>query len=406
MSVFCVLRGRLQLACLHILFRRSFHSFPKRAPPAAGDGDPAGTYCLHGGGTPVLPPPSAGSLFADQHRSRCCAGSGYAPDLVSAGSAPAAAAYSRAAKWQHRCGGVSHAGVANAVVLGVVLQQLFRCDIHCHHLLSGRTHHFRSGAAVSGTANSGRCHRQSIDSVPRRAANRHYDRHCDSGVVADLVRAEPAAVRQIPHAVWGGVHLGAHGNPHPPAVSSAGQRHYFPRPAAESADEDIRHGIPPHSLPRLRQPAGYAAGADSAGSEKKLTGTAGKAARGAGHGAPETSCTLQYPVFLVLCVAAGDRALCDSAGTVYPAVAAAESGGDHSVLFRDADYSAGVAAVYPHCGDVHRIGHHGRPAFADAFLQLVHVPHHYGEPRPHCPHGPDADTRTEDVRRLSSVYHL
>ena len=234
-----------------------------------GTGDPAGTHCLHGGGTPVLPPPSAGSLFADQHRSRCCAGSGYAPDLVSAGSAPAAAAHSRAAKWQHRCGGVSHAGVANAVVLGVVLQQLFRCDIHCHHLLSGRTHHFRSGAAVSGTANSGRCHRQSVDSVPRRAANRHYDRHCDSGVVADLVRAEPAAVRQIPHAVWGGVHLGAHGDPHPPAVSSAGQRHYFPRPAAESADEDIRHGIPSHSLPRLRQPAGYAAGADSADSEKK-----------------------------------------------------------------------------------------------------------------------------------------
>lgn len=208
------------------------------------------------------------------------------------------------------------------------------------------------------------------------------------------------------HAVRGGVHLGAHGNPHPPAVSSAGQRHYFPRPAAESADEDIRHGIPPHSLPRLRQPAGYAAGADSADSEKRLTGTIGKAAHGAGHGAPETSCTLQYPVFLVLCVAAGDRALCDSAGTVYSAVAAAESGGDHSVLFRDADYSAGVAAVYPHCGDVHRIGHHGRPVFADAFLQLVHVPHHYGEPRPHCPHGPDADTRTEDVRRLSSVYHL
>lgn len=108
------------------------------------------------------------------------------------------AAHSRAAKWQHRCGGVSHAGVANAVVLGVVLQQLFRCDIHCHHLLSGRTHHFRSGKAVSGTANSGRCHRQSIDSVPRRAANRHYDRHCDSGVVADLVRTESAAVRQIP----------------------------------------------------------------------------------------------------------------------------------------------------------------------------------------------------------------
>ena len=137
-----------------------------------------------------------------------------------------------------------------------------------------------------------------------------------------------------------------------------------------------------------------------------LTGTAGKVAHGTGHGAPETSCTLQYPVFLVLCVAAGDRALCDSAGTVYSAVAAAESGGDHSVLFRDADYSAGVAAVYPHCGDVHRIGHHGRPVFADAFLQLVHVPHHYGEPRPHCPHGSDADTRTEDVRRLSSVYHL
>ena len=105
-------------------------------------------------------------------------------------------------------------------------------------------------------------------------------------------------------------------------------------------------------------------------------------------------------------MAAGDRAVCDSAGTVYPAVAAAESGGDHSLLFRDADYSAGVAAVYPHCSDVHGIGHYGRPAFADAFLQLVHVPHHYGEPRPHCPHGPDADTRTEDVRRLSSVYHL
>lgn len=48
------------------------------------------------------------------------------------------------------------------------------------------------------------------------------------GIVADLVRAEPAAVRQIPHAVRGGVHLGAYGNSHPPAVSSAGQRHYFP----------------------------------------------------------------------------------------------------------------------------------------------------------------------------------
>ena len=42
----------------------------------------------------------------------------------------------------------------------------------------------------------------------------------------------------------------------------------------------------------------------------------------------------------------------------------------------------------------------------DQHLQMLHVSHHYGESRPHCPNGPDADTRTEDVRRLSSVYHL
>ena len=82
---------------------------------------------------------------------------------------------------------------------------------------------------------------------------------------------------------------------------------------------------------------------------------------------PETSCTLQYPVFLVLCVPPVIGLCAILPAPVYPAVAAAESGGDHSLLFRDADYSAGVAAVYPHCGDVHGIGHHGRPAFADAF---------------------------------------
>ena len=105
-------------------------------------------------------------------------------------------------------------------------------------------------------------------------------------------------------------------------------------------------------------------------------------------------------------VAAGDRTLRHFSGAIFPAVAAARCGSDHPLFFRHDDYSAGVAALHPHCGDGLGIGHHGRPAPADALLQLVHIPHHHGEPCTHRPHGHYADAHAKAVWSLPFIYHL
>ena len=151
---------------------------------------------------------------------------------------------------------------------------------------------------------------------------------------------------------------------------------------------------------------GYGSRRDSADAQKKLSAPAGTPARRAGDGTSETARKIQHQVFLVVRLAAGDRTLRHFSGAIFPAVAAARCGSDHPLFFRHDDYSAGVAALHPHCGDGLGIGHHGRPAPADALLQLVHIPHHHGEPCTHRPHGHYADAHAKAVWSLPFIYHL